>query len=114
MKAIYFDGEVLPRPDDYQIGVSDILTDGSGETEAGTQQRDFKRRGVPEISISFTVTKKWLLKLRGYRSLDKITVRYNHGNEEMAKMYIDGYKEELEHETSAGGVWKVSFTLKSY
>lgn len=114
MEYIFFDGEKLPRPEEYQVGVSDILTDGSGETEAGTQQRDFKRRSVPEISMTFMVTKKWLLKFRRYRSQDKITVRYNHGSEENAKMYMDGYKEKLEHETSTGGIWKVSFSLKSY
>lgn len=114
MEYLYFDGVKIPKPDEYEVGVSDILADGSGETEAGTQQRDFKRRNIPDIHVSFTVTKKWILKLRGYRDKDHIMVRFYHGDMENAEMYINGYKESLEHETSSGGVWKVSFTLESY
>ena len=114
IQYLTFDGTALPLPDFYEIQMDDVEADSGGETEAGTQQRDFKRRSVPEISMTFMVTKKWLLKFRRYRSQDKITVRYNHGSEENAKMYMDGYKEKLEHETSTGGIWKVSFSLKSY
>lgn len=114
MEFLYFNGTRLPRPDSYELNVSDILSDGSGETEAGTQQRDFKRRDVVTISLQFTVTKKWLSRFKGYRSMNQITVKYNRaGTLVTEEMYMDGYKEKLEHETAAGGVWSVSFSLKN-
>lgn len=50
--------------------------DSSGETEAGTTQRDVIRTGVAEISVSFSVSPKWVKRLTVYSKLPKIAVRY--------------------------------------
>lgn len=113
MKLLFFDGALIPSPDSYDISTEDLLSDGSGETEAGTQQRDFKRRDVITISLSFTVTVKWLKKFKEYRIKDHILVKYDRsGILEERFMYMDGYKQKLEHETQSGGIWTVSFDLK--
>ena len=64
-------------------GLSDIifLTEDDyvklgGETEAGTIQRDVVRAGVVTISVSFSVTQKWLRLLTGYKQQEKIRVRF--------------------------------------
>ena len=62
MKVLEFDGETLPFPDSYDVDFSDVEADSSGETEAGTRQRDLVRQGVPTISGSFSVTRGWLEK----------------------------------------------------
>ena len=41
-----FDGTVLPLPDSYDVSLSAVEADSSGETEAGTTQRDVVRQGV--------------------------------------------------------------------
>jgi hypothetical protein len=117
MNVLEFDGVTLPFPDSYEVGLSDVEADSSGETEAGTTQRDLVRQDVPEISVSFSVTKKWLEKLSAYRNKAKINVRYFSPDTlkyKSAEMYIDGYKTSLEHDTSYSGLWKVSFILKSF
>lgn len=117
MKVLEFDGIALPFPDDYNVDLADVEADSSGETEAGTKQRDIVRQGVPTISVSFSVTPKWLEKLSYFRGRPKIAVRYfspetlEYGEQEM---YIDGYKAKLEHDNSKKGLWNVSFTLESF
>lgn len=117
MNVLEFDGETLPFPDSYNVDFSDVEADSSGETEAGTKQRDIVRRGVPTISVSFSVSPKWLERLAYFRSRSKICVKYfspetlKYAEQEM---YIDGYKANLEHDNSRKGLWSVSFTLESY
>lgn len=41
-----FDGTVLPLPDSYDVSLSAVEADSSGETEAGTTQRDVVRRFI--------------------------------------------------------------------
>ena len=53
-----FDGTVLPLPDSYDVSLSAVEADSSGETEAGTTQRDVVRQGIVTISVSFSVTAK--------------------------------------------------------
>ena len=55
-----FDGVDLPLPDSYEVDMTDKEADSGGETEAGTVQRDVVRTGVVTISVSFSVTQKWL------------------------------------------------------
>ena len=73
---LIFDDESLPMPDSYSIDLADVEADTSGETEAGTTQRDVVRSGVVTISVSFSVTPKWLKKLTGYSKKPKICVEY--------------------------------------
>ena len=50
-----FDGTILPLPDSYDVSLSAVEADSSGETEAGITQRDVVRQGVVNISVSFTL-----------------------------------------------------------
>lgn len=52
----------------------DKEADSGGETEAGAIQRDVVRAGVVTISVSFSVTQKWLRLLTGYKQQEKIRV----------------------------------------
>ena len=70
------DGTVLPLPDSYDVSLSAVEADSSGETEAGTTQRDVVRQGVVNISVSFSVTAKWLKALTAYSKKDKLPVDY--------------------------------------
>ena len=49
IQYLIFNEELLPFPDSYEITLSDVEADSSGETEAGTTQRDVIRTGVAEI-----------------------------------------------------------------
>ena len=117
IQYLIFNEELLPLPDSYEIGLSDVEADSSGETEAGTTQRDVVRTGVADISVSFSVSPKWVTRLTAYSKLPKIAVRY-FDTETLelkdAEMYINNYKAKLEKDTSYKGLWTVSFTLKEY
>ena len=71
-----FDGVDLPLPDGYEVDMADKEADSGGETEAGTVQRDVVRTGVVTISVSFSVTQKWLRLLTGYKQQEKIRVGF--------------------------------------
>ena len=112
-----FDGTVIPLPDSYDVSLSAVEADSSGETEAGTTQRDVVRQGVVNISVSFSVTAKWLKALTAYSKQDKLSVDYFDTETlavKNAEMFIDGYKAGLVKDTSYKGLWKVSFTLKEF
>ena len=117
MQYLNFNGTDLPLPDSYDIDLSDVEADSSGETEAGTTQRDVVRSGVVKIAVSFSVSPAWLKKLTAYSKLQKITVLY-FDTEDLAQketeMYISGYKAKLEKDTSYKGLWTVSFTLNEF
>lgn len=117
MQYLVFNNENIPMPASYSIGLSDVEADSGGVTEAGTTQRDVVREGVVEISVSFNVSKKWLQKLSEYKKLASITVGYLDTatvNIVDTQMYIDGFKSRLAADTSYGGLWEVSFTLKEF
>ena len=71
-----FDGVDLPLPDNYEVDMEDKEAESGGETEAGIIQRDVVRAGVVTISVSFSVTQKWLRLLTGYKQQEKIRVRF--------------------------------------
>lgn len=117
IQYLKFDGRSLPLPDSYDVGLSDVEADSSGETEAGTTQRDVVRSGVAEISVSFSVTPKWLSFFSAYAKKDKIAVSYFDPETlelQETEMYIEGFKSKLEKDTSYKGLWTVSFTLKEF
>lgn len=117
IQYLNFDGEDLPLPTSYDVELSDVEADTSGETEAGTVQRDLVRTGVVTISVSFQVSPAWLKKLSAYKKVAKLTVRYFDTEEldiKETQMYMDGFKSSLEKDTSYKGLWKVSFTLKEF
>ena len=51
IQYLKFDDLNLPLPDSYDIDISDVEADSSGETEAGTTQRDVVRNGVVTIAV---------------------------------------------------------------
>lgn len=117
IQYLKFDGTNLPLPNSYNVDLTDVEADSSGETEAGTTQRDVVRTGVVTISVAFSVSAKWLSSLSGYAKKDKIAVTYfdtEDLQEKEIEMYITGFKSKLEKDTSYKGLWTVSFTLKEF
>ena len=110
-----FDGVDITLPDSYEVEMSDKEADSGGETEAGTVQRDVVRAGVVNISVSFSVTQKWLRLLTGYKQQEKIRVKFfdpETVSQKQTEMYVDGFKAKLKKDTSYKGLWVVSFTLR--
>lgn len=117
IQYLKFDDLNLPLPDSYDLGLTSVEADSSGEKEAGTTQRDVVRAGVVTISVSFSVSPKWLKILTAYSKKSKIAVEYFDTEEldlKQTEMYIDGYKAKLEKDTSYKGLWSVSFTLNEF
>lgn len=112
---LIFNGENLPSPTNYNISLSAVVADSSGETEAGTTQRDIVRIGVVTIALAFQTNAVWLKKLTAYSKLPKLTVQYFDTDDltlKTTEMYIDGYKASLMQDTPKKGFWNVSFNLK--
>ena len=117
IQYLAFDGVALPLPDSYEVQMVDVEADSGGETEAGTTQRDVVRMGVARISVSFSVSAKWLGVLTGVQQREKISVDYFDTEAlavKNAEMFIDGYKAGLVKDTSYKGLWKINFTLKEF
>ena len=117
LQYLVFNGEDIAMPVSYDVELSDVEADSSGETEAGTTQRDIVRSGVVKISVSFQVSPAWLKKLSLMRAKPKLTVAFFNTDtmiRETREMYIDGFKTSLAHDTSKKGLWKVSFDLNEY
>ena len=76
IQYLKFNGAVLPLPTSYDCDLAAVEADTTGETEAGTTQRDVIRQGVVSISVAFSVSPVWLKKLTAYSKQDKLTVEY--------------------------------------
>lgn len=112
-----FDGVNLPFPDSYSLDLTDVESESSGQTEAGTTQRDIVRSGVVNISVSFSVSAEWLKILTYYSKQGKISTAYFDTQDlelKTTSMYITDYKVKLAHDTSKKGLWSVSFNLKEF
>jgi len=112
-----FDGTALPLPDSYEVSLEAVEAGSSGETEAGTIQRDVVRQGVVTISVSFSVTAKWLKLLTAYSKEDKVSVDYfdtEAAELRNTEMYMEGFQAKLKKDTSYRGLWTVSFVLKEF
>ena len=117
IQYLNINGEDLPLPDSYEVELSDVEADTSGETEAGTTQRDIVRSGVVSIPVSFQVSPTWLKKLSGFRKLPRVSVEYFDTETldiKEPEMFVDGFKSSLVKDTSYKGLWKVSFTLREF
>ena len=80
-------------------------------------QRDVVRLGVVNISVSFSVSPRWLKLLTGFKQQERISVDYlDTETLEMRRtgMFMEGYKAGLVKDTSFKGLWKVSFTLREF
>lgn len=107
-------GEALPLPTSLDIELKTIEADTTGETEAGTLQRDVVREGVVKIDVTFAVSPKWLRKLSEYAKEHCLTVSYFDTLELKnveKQMYVEGFKATLKKDTSFKGLWTVSFSL---
>ena len=112
-----FDGTALPLPDSYEVSLEAVEAGSSGETEAGTIQRNVVRQGVVTISVSFSVTAKWLKVLTAYSKEDKLAVEYfdtEAAELKSTEMYVEGFQAKLKKDTSYRGLWTVSFILKEF
>ena len=109
-------GKALPvQKDDYSVEYRDVVADSGGVTEAGTTIRDVIREGIPSISVTIPVSAAWLQKLRKMKKEPYLTVEWldpETGELSTGTMYMDGFKVSLEHATSGGGLWTVSFSLE--
>ena len=109
-------GKALPvQKDDYSVDYSDVVADSGGVTEAGTTIRDVIREGVPSISVTIPGSLTWLKKLRKMKREPFLNVEWmdpETGELSSGIMYMDGFKVSLKHDTSAGGLWMVSFSLE--
>ena len=109
-------GTALPvQKDDYSVDYSDVIADSGGVTEAGTTVRDVIREGIPSISVSLPVSVTWLKKLRKLKKEPYLNVEWMNpetGVLSYGIMYMDDFKVSLKHDTSAGGLWMVSFSLE--
>jgi len=109
-------GAALPvQKDDYSVEYNDVVADSGGVTEAGTTIRDVIREGVPSISVSLPVSRTWLKKLRRLKKEPYLDVEWldpETGDMTAGVMYMDGFKVSLEHVTSSGSLWTVSFSLE--
>lgn len=117
IQYLNINGEDLPLPTAYSMTLNDVEADYSGETEAGTTQRDVIRSGVVKIQVSFQVSPNWLRRLSAFRRAPILTVRYFDTETldfKVTQMYINGFKSTLEKDTSYKGLWKVSFDLNEY
>ena len=94
VQYLNFNGTNLPTPDSYDVELTDVESDASGETEAGTIQRDIIRIGVYSINTSFSLSAKWLKKLTEYKKLSSIKVQFFDPQTleiKEAQMFIDNY-----------------------
>lgn len=117
IQYLQINGENLPLPTSYSFDLQDVPAESSGETEAGTTQRDIVRSGVVHIQVSFQVSAGWLQKLSAFRRLPVMTVRYFDSDTlgfRETEMYIEGFKCSLEKDTSYKSLWNVSFDLNEY
>ena len=109
-------GETLPvQKDDYTVDYSDVIADSGGVTEAGTTIRDVIREGIPSISVTIPVSLTWLKKLRRMKREPYLNVEWMNpetGSLSTGIMYMDVFKVSLAHDTSAGWLWNVSFSLE--
>ena len=109
-------GKVIPvQKDDYSIDYTDVIADSGGVTEAGTTIRDVIREGVPSISVTLPVSASWLKTLRKLKTEPSLNVEWldpDTGELSSGIMYMDGFKVSLEHDTSGGSLWMVSFSLE--
>ena len=117
IQYLAFEGENLPLPTSYDVSMDDVEADSSGETVAGTQQRDVVRAGVHTIAVSFSVSPSWLKKLTAYKQMAKLHVAFFDTETlevRQAEMFITGFRAKLEKDTSYKGLWTVSFSLNEF
>ena len=117
MEFLKIAGEVLPvKRDDYSLTYTDVEATSTGTTEAGTNHVDIIREGVPEVSVTLTVTKTWLQKLRTFKKEGVLDCEYydaEAGKLLPWKARIVDFSATVKDSSRAdGAVWDVSFKME--
>ena len=100
----------------YNVSTRDIVSDGSGTTEAGTIIRDIIRRKVPTVSFSLVLTKSKLQDISKLLYMDEIMANILDADGEYRDytMYLSSYNVSLLHDNVNGGIWQADITLESF
>lgn len=115
MLYLMIDNEKIIEEDSYEVDINDVLSNSSGDTEAGTKQYDYVRKNVHEFNLSYTVTDKWLVKFANMRSKDTLNVSFFNeltGTYEEILMKMKDFKSSKVLSTKKRNVWTVSFKLE--
>lgn len=117
MTFLKISGEEIPvKRDDYSLSYDDVEASSTGETEAGTKHVDIIREGVPSVSVSLTVTRQWLLKLREFKHNGVLDCEYydaGAGSLIPWKARMVSFSAKVADSSKAdGAVWEVSFKLE--
>lgn len=117
-KYIKINNEDVPIPDEMDFEFRDVEGSSSGVTEAGITHRDIVRRDVITISLKFTLSSEWLMKLsKILRREDVVKVKYISPytkSEKEINTYCTNYKVSLLNKNGSFGIWSVSFKLEEY
>lgn len=102
--------------DNYNVSATDIVSDGSGTTEAGTVVRDIVRRKVPAVSFSLVLTKAKVSTLAAVLQQDKLTCNILDSDAEYRdyEMYVSNYGLSLLADSADGGIWQLDVELSAY
>lgn len=115
MVLLKIDSIDIIRPDSYKVDTTDKFA-STDETEAGTKQYDYVRRNVHTIEVSFTVTKKWLMRFSNFRAKDSVTVNFFDDRTGLLSvdtmMKVTDYNVTLVDENYNRPVWSISFNLE--
>ena len=117
MTFLKISGEEIPvKRDDYSVEYVDVEASSTQKTEAGTNHVDLIREGVPEVSVTLTVTRGWLQKLRMFKRAGVLDCEYyDAGTGSLipwqARM-VDFSVKVDDSSKADGAVWDVSFRLE--
>ena len=117
MTFLKISGEEIPvKRDDYSLEYVDVEASSTQKTEAGTNHVDLIREGVPEVSVTLTVTRSWLQKLRMFKRAGVLDCEYyDAGTGSLipwqARM-VDFSVKVDDSSKADGAVWDVSFRLE--
>lgn len=117
MTFLKISGEEIPvKKDDYSLTYTDVEASSTGTTEAGTNHVDMIREGVPEVSVTLTVTRTWLQKLRLFKRAGVLDCEYydaeTGGLKPWKARMVDFTSKVADSSKADGAVWEVGFTLE--
>lgn len=110
-------GEEIPvKRDNYSLTYTDVEASSTGTTEAGTNHVDIIREGVPEVTVTLTVTKGWLQKLRTFKREGVLDCEYYDaeigGLTPWKARMVDFSATVKDSSRADGAVWDVGFKLE--
>ena len=122
MKLYFNNEEVALLKGSYKLNYTDV--ESLNKSEAGTVIREMIREGVLKISVSTYADDEWVQKLRAYKALDSLTVKYYHPAA-LDFVEFEGYITNFACDLYKGDVddsedyenktfWTVSFDIAEY